>query len=71
MTGLNTLRKFVHAVMFSNSLNYYVKEGNAEFSLTTLREFVNTYNYCDNSLKQYVYEGIKNTYDSVNFVITF
>jgi hypothetical protein len=65
MTKLNTLRKFVHAVIFSNRLNYYVKEGNAEFSLTTLQEFVNNYQYCDNALKQYVFEAIKITYNSV------
>jgi hypothetical protein len=64
MKNINKLRKFVHAVIFSKRLNKTVKEI-SDFCLATLKEFVNTYNYCDNSVKQFIYEGIKHTYSSV------
>jgi hypothetical protein len=65
MKKINILRKFVHAIMFRNRLESNLKEVYDNFSLATLKEFCNTYDFSNTALQQYVYEGIKVTYSSV------
>jgi hypothetical protein len=66
MKLINKLRKYVHSIVFVNKLKQGSVEAQNEFNTISLKDFCNTFEYANTSLKKWVYESIKKVYEEVS-----
>jgi hypothetical protein len=66
MKLINKLRKYVHSIIFINKIKRGAQEGLKEFHTLSLKEFINTYEYSNSALKNWIYESVKKVYEEVD-----